>query len=178
MVATYPSSPQLTKWSSLTSRTQSIDPWWPLKTSWDSSGIFQIRTEVSRPPDVIALSLFNASIDVMASWWPNLHTNESYDWREIFRNINSNTYKVSTYDISSRFQILTVRSMDALNSVWVLRRKTSPVIPPLCPRKNTMRYKARELLAKTLIRDTFECVQPFHVIRVPDVNLIFHVTTS
>ena len=64
----YPSSPQLIKWSSFTRRTQSMDPWCPLKISCDSSGIFQTRTELSRPLAVMALSLVKTSTEIMASW--------------------------------------------------------------------------------------------------------------
>jgi len=65
----------------------------PLKTRWDSSTTFHIRSVLSLPPAVTALSRLRASILEMPHWWP---------------------YRVSTYIISSRFHIFTVLSDEEL----------------------------------------------------------------
>ena len=69
---THPSSPHVTKCSSLISLTASIEVAGPLKISCDSSTIFQTRTVPSRPPALTARSRTPASMPVIRSWWPNL----------------------------------------------------------------------------------------------------------
>ena len=73
----------------------------------DSSTTFQTLTDPSRPPEVTHRSLTPASMPLILSWCPN---------------------KVSTYAISSRFQILTALSAEQLNRVCVFLRNASPEI--------------------------------------------------
>ena len=42
----------------------------PRKTSWDSSAIFQYRTDLSEPPAVTATSDFKTERSTIFSWWP------------------------------------------------------------------------------------------------------------
>ena len=122
------------KLSSLIILTESIDVAGPLKTSWDSSTIFQTRTEPSLPPHVTARSFRPASIPVTLSWCPNLKVkklikNCAFKW------LNGLSYKVSTYVLSSILHIFTARSAEQLNRECVFFRKANPVMASLWPLK-------------------------------------------